>query len=225
MRYEIKGGDFPVVICYLEHGEQMVTEAGSMAWMSPNMEMQTSGGGLGKMFAKAISGEGLSRNIYTARGEGVIAFASSFPGRIMALEVRPGQAMILQKRSFLASEAGVTTGIHFKKSLGAGFFGGEGFVMQKLEGSGTAFVEIDGDLVEYDLQPGQQIIVSTGCLAGFTEGVQMDIRQVPGIKNVLLGGEGLFHTVLTGPGKVWLQTMPLATVANAIRPYIPTKKD
>ncbi|MBQ3588370.1 MAG: TIGR00266 family protein [Oscillospiraceae bacterium] len=220
MKYEIKGGAFPVVICTLENGEQMITEKGSMAWMSPNMKMDTRGGGLGKMFSKAFSGESMFQNIYTANGNGMIAFTSSFPGRIVPVEIGPGQEMILQKSAFLAAEAGVELNVHFNKKLGAGFFGGEGFIMQRLSGRGTAFVEIDGELIEYQLQAGQQIVVDTGNVAGFTPGVQMDIQQVPGLKNKLLGGEGLFNTVLTGPGRVWLQTMPVYSVAAAVRPFI-----
>lgn len=161
------------------------------------------------------------QNIYTAKGAGMIAFGSSFPGQIKAITISRGQEMILQKSAFLAAESGVELSIHFSRKLGAGFFGGEGFIMQRLSGNGVAFVEIDGDLIEYNLNPGQQIIVDTGNVAGFEPGVQMDIQQVPGIKNKLLGGEGLFNTVLTGPGKVWLQTMPISNVAMSIRPYIP----
>ena len=222
MRYEIKGGSFPVVVCQMESGEQMITEKGSMVWMSPNMQMDTRGGGLGKMFSKAFSGESMFQNIYTAKGAGMIAFGSSFPGQIKAVTIAPGREMILQKSAFLAAESGVELSIHFRKSLGTGFFGGEGFIMQRLSGSGTAFVEIDGSLMEYTLQSGQQIVVDTGNVAGFEPSVRMEIRQVPGLKNMLLGGEGLFNTILTGPGQVWLQTMPICNVASSIRPYIPT---
>ena len=222
MRYEIKGGSFPVVVCQLSGGEQMITEKGSMVWMSHNMQMETRGGGLGKMFSKAFAGESMFQNIYTARGDGMIAFGSSFPGQIKAVTIAPGREMILQKSAFLAAETGVELSVHFSKKLGAGFFGGEGFIMQRLSGSGTAFAEIDGELVEYELRPGEQLVVDTGNVAGFEPGVQMDIQQVPGLKNKLLGGEGLFNTVLTGPGRVWLQTMPISSVASAIRPFIPT---
>ena len=217
MRYEIKGGAFPVVVCELADGEQMITEKGSMVWMSPNMQMDTRGGGLGKMFSKAFSGESIFQNIYTARGAGMIAFGSSFPGQIKAVTIAPGQDMILQKTAFLAAEPGVELSIHFNKKLGTGLFGGEGFIMQRLSGSGVAFAEIDGELVEYE-----QIVADTGNVAGFTAGVKMEIQQVPGMKNKLLGGEGLFNTLLTGPGRVWLQTMPISSVAASIRPYIPT---
>ncbi len=222
MRYEIKGGAFPVVVCELADGEQMITEKGSMVWMSPNMQMDTRGGGLGKIFSKAFSGESMFQNIYTARGAGMIAFGSSFPGQIKAVTIAPGQDMILQKTAFLAAEPGVELSIHFNKKLGTGLFGGEGFIMQRLSGSGVAFAEIDGELVEYELREGQQIVVDTGNVAGFTAGVKMEIQQVPGMKNKLLGGEGLFNTLLTGPGRVWLQTMPISSVAASIRPYIPT---
>ena len=222
MRYEIKGGSFPVVVCELADGERMITEKGSMVWMSPNLQMETQGGGLGKMFSKAFSGESMFQNIYTAKGAGMITFGSSFPGRIVPVSISPGQEMILQKSAFLASEAGVELSIHFRKNLGAGLFGGEGFIMQRLSGSGVAFAEIDGDMVEYDLKPGQQLVVDTGNVAGFEPRVQMEIQQVPGIKNKFLGGEGLFNTLLTGPGRVWLQTMPICSIAASIRPYIPT---
>jgi uncharacterized protein (TIGR00266 family) len=193
-----------------------------MVWMSPNMQMDTCGGGLGKMFSKAFSGESIFQNIYTARGAGMIAFGSSFPGQIKAVTIAPGQDMILQKTAFLAAEPGVELSIHFNKKLGTGLFGGEGFIMQRLSGSGVAFAEIDGELVEYELREGQQIVADTGNVAGFTAGVKMEIQQVPGMKNKLLGGEGLFNTLLTGPGRVWLQTMPISSVAASIRPYIPT---
>lgn len=223
MRYEIKGGVFPIVVCYLEDGEQMITEKGSMVWQSPNVKMETSGGGLGKMFSKALSGESMFQNIYTAQGgAAMITFGSSFPGKILPIEIAPGKEIILQKKAFLASESGVKLDIHFNKKLGAGFFGGEGFIMQRLSGSGMAFAEINGELVEYDLAPGEEMIVDTGNVAGFEPGVSIDIRQVAGIKNKLLGGEGFFNTVLTGPGKIWLQTMPISGVAEAIRPFIPT---
>ena len=222
MKYEIKGGAFPVVVCELTDGERMITEKGSMVWMTPNMEMETTGGGIGKMFSKAFSGESMFQNIYTARGAGMITFGSSFPGKILPLQIAPGREMIVQKNAFLASEAGVELSIHFNKKLGAGFFAGEGFIMQRLSGSGMAFIEIDGELVEYDLAPGQKMVVDTGNVAGFEPTVDIQIQQVPGLKNKLLGGEGLFNTTLTGPGKIWLQTMPISNVAMAIRPFIPT---
>ena len=222
MKYEIKGGTFPVVICTLDGGEQMITEKGSMVWMSPNMSMETKGGGIGKMFSKAFSGESMFQNIYTANGNGMIAFGSSFPGKILPVEITPGKNFIVQKSGFLASEIGVDLSIFFNKKAGAGFFGREGFIMQKLSGNGIAFVEVDGDLVEYELQPGQEIIVDTGNVLGFDDTVSIDIQQVKGVKNIMFGGEGLFNTKLTGPGKIWLQTMPISGVAQALIPFMPT---
>ena len=221
MQYELKGGAFPVVVCRLNSGESMITEKGSVVWMTPNMEMTTTGGGgIGKMFSKALTGESMFQNIYTARGEGMITFGSSFPGQILPLEVTPGKSFILQKSAFLASEAGVQLSMHVNQKLGAGFFGGEGFIMQKLTGNGIAFAEVDGELVEYTLAPGEQMVVDTGYVMGFELSVSMDIQQVKGLKNMVLGGEGLFNTVLTGPGKIWLQTMPISGVAAAIQPFL-----
>ena len=223
MQYEIRGGQFPVVICTLAAGETMVTERGSMVWMTPNMTMETKGGGIGKMFSKAFSGESMFQNLYTAQGgPGMIAFGSSFPGKIMAIELAPGREFILQKRAFLASVASVQLDIHFNKRASVGIFGGEGFIMQRISGSGMVFAEIDGELVEYQLEPGQQMVVDTGNVAGFEPSVSIEIQQVPGIKNKVLGGEGLFNTILTGPGRIWLQTMPITSVAGAIQPYIVT---
>ena len=221
MQYELKGGAFPVVVCRLSSGESMITEKGSMVWMTPNMEMTTTGGGgIGKMLSKALTGESMFQNIYTARGEGMITFGSSFPGQILPLEVTPGKSFILQKSAFLASEAGVQLSMHVNQKLGAGFFGGEGFIMQKLTGNGIAFAEVDGELVEYTLAPGEQLVVDTGYVMGFELSVSMNIQQVKGLKNMVLGGEGLFNTVLTGPGKIWLQTMPISGVAAAIQPFL-----
>ena len=174
------------------------------------------------MFSRMFSGESMFQNIYTANGAGMITFGSSFPGKIIPLEIRPDNELILQKKSFLASEPGVELSIHFNKKLSTGFFGGEGFIMQRLSGHGIAFAEIDGELVEYELKGGEQLIVDTGNVAAFTKTMKMEIRQVPGLKNKLFGGEGLFNTVLTGPGKVWLQTMPISGVAAAITPYVPS---
>lgn len=225
MQYTILGNDLPVVTCNLAPGESMITERGSMAWMSPNMKMETAAGGLGKAFGRMFSGEAIFQNIYTAQGgPGMIAFASSFPGSIRAVQVAPGRDVIAQKAAFLASERSVELSVHFQKKLGAGFFGGEGFIMQRLSGSGIAFLEIDGAAIEYDLAPGQQMIVDTGYLAMMDATCSMDIQTVPGLKNKFFGGEGFFNTVITGPGRIVLQTMPISGVASAIRPFIPTGK-
>ena len=224
MRYEIKGETLPVVVCYLESGEKMITARGSMSWMSPNMEMQTtSNGGIGKVFGRAFSGEALFQNTYTAQGgNGMIAFASSFPGSIKAFQVSPGNEMIFQKSAFLAGEAGVELSIHFHKKVGSGLFGGEGFILQKVSGMGPDHAEHAGHVVEYELQPGQKIVTDSGHLAAMTPSCQMDIQTIKGLKNVVFGGEGLFNTVVTGPGRVWLQTMPISNVAGALRPFFPS---
>lgn len=223
MRYEVKGTPLPVVECTLENGESMICEGGAMSWMSANMQMETSGGGLGKLFSKALMGEKLFHNRYTAKGgQGLIAFASSFPGNIVPIEIRPGQEVICQKTAFLAATEGVEISIHFQKKLGAGFFGGEGFIMQKLSGTGLAFIEIDGSAVEKVLGPREQIVIDTGYLAMMDSSCSMDVVTVKGVKNMFLGGEGMFNTVVTGPGKVTLQTMPACKVAGAVIPYIPT---
>ena len=224
MQYEIKGGSYPVVVCELKSGEKMITEKGSMVWMSPNMEMRTSAGGFGKAFGRMFSGESMFQNFYTAKdGPGMIAFASSFPGAILPVEITPDKPIVAQKSAFLASEQGVELSVFFQKKLGAGFFGGEGFIMQQLSGRGMAFLEIDGYGVEYTLSPGQQMVIDTGNLAMMDATCTIDIQSVKGVKNVLFGGEGLFHTVVTGPGRILLQTMPMSAFAGAIASVLPTK--
>lgn len=225
MRYSIKGEPTPVVVCELENGESMTTERGSMVWMSPNMEMQTSAGGsVGKVFGRLLSGESIFQNIYTARGgPGMIAFASSFPGTIRAVRITPDRPVVVQKSAFLAAEPGVELSVFFQNKVGAGFFGGEGFIMQKLSGNGMAFIEIDGHGEEYSLAPGQQMIVDTGNLAMMDATCSLDIRTVKGVKNMFFGGEGVFNTVVTGPGNVILQTMPINALAAAIAAVLPNK--
>ncbi len=223
MKYTIQGEPLPVVICELEAGEKMITESGSMSWMSPNMNMETTGGGMGKVLGRMFSGERMFQNIYTAvGGRGTIAFASSFPGSIRAVEITPDRPLIAQKASFLAATEGVELSVHFQKKLGTGFFGGEGFIMQKLSGRGIAFLEIDGSAVEYELGNGQSMLVDTGYLACCDASVKIDIQAVKGVKNVLFGGEGFFNTVVTGPGKVTLQSMPISQFSNLIAAHIPS---
>lgn len=225
MRYSIEGAPLPVVVCELEGGETMITESGAMSWMSPNMKMETKGGGIGKMFGRMLSGESMFLNLYTAMGGvGTIAFASSFPGDIVAMEITPDKPMVCQKSAFLASTQGVELSVFFQKRVASGLFGGEGFIMQKLSGNGTAFVEFDGSIKEYNLQPGQSIVVDTGYLAAMDATCSIEIKSVPGLKNMVFGGEGVFNTVVTGPGRVFLQTMPICQMAGSIRPFIATGK-
>ncbi|MBR0133521.1 MAG: TIGR00266 family protein [Lachnospiraceae bacterium] len=223
MRYSIEGEPLPVVICELESGETMITEKGAMSWMTPNMKMETVGGGVGKMFGRAFSGESMFQNRYTANGNGMIAFASSFPGSIRAFEIGPGKEIVCQKSAFLASTSGVELSVFFNKKVGSGLFGGEGFIMQKLSGQGIAFVEIDGYVKEYTLEAGQELQIDTGYLAAMDVSVKMDIVSVAGLKNKLFGGEGFFNTRVTGPGRVWIQTMPASQMASALLPFIPNR--
>lgn len=195
-----------------------------MSWMTPNMRMETtSNGGIGKALGRMLAGESIFQNRYTAEGgEGMIAFASSFPGTILPVEITPDRPVIVQKSAFLAGVESVDISLFLQKKLGAGFFGGEGFIMQKLSGKGIVFVEIDGSTVEYDLAPGQQMIVDTGYLAMMDATCSMDITAVKGAKNMFFGGEGAFNTVITGPGKIVLQTMPVNSVAGALIPFMPS---
>lgn len=223
IKYEIEGGSLPVVICYPEMGQTLCTQSGAMSWMSPNMQIQTnSGGGIKKALGRLFSGDSIFMNEYTPQGgNGMIAFASSFPGSIIPFEITNGNGIIVQKSGFLAMEKGLDLSVFFQKSLGRGFFGGEGFIMQRISGEGTAFVEIDGYCKEYTLAAGESIIVDTGYLAAMSETCTMDIQTVKGIKNALFGGEGLFNTRITGPGKVYIQSMPIINTAQRLIPYLP----
>lgn len=222
MRYEIKGTPLPVLIMNLEAGEAIKTEQGAMSWMSPNMEMSTNaGGGIGKAFGRMFSGESMFQNVYTCRGgDGLLACASSFPGEILPIQVNAECTIAAQKSAFLACESGVEMSIHFQKKGLAGFFGGEGFILQKFTGNGIVFLEIDGSVIEYTLAAGQSLIVDTGILAAMDLSVSVDIQSVKGVGNALFGGEGFFNTVLTGPGRIWLQTMPKSTLAQAVAPSV-----
>ena len=224
MKYEVKGEPMPVVICTLEAGEKMITESGSMVWMSPNMLMETSAGGVGKAFGRLFSGENIFQNIYTAQGgPGLIAFGSSFPGSIRAIEITPDKPVVCQKSAFLAATDGVQLSVFFQNKALTGFFGGEGFIMQKLSGRGLAFIEIDGSAVEYRLEAGQRLIVDTGNVAMVDSTVSIDIQRVKGAKNIIFGGEGLFNTVVTGPGNIILQTMPMSNFVSTIASMLPSK--
>ena len=224
IKYEIEGGSLPVVICYPEQGETLCTQSGAMSWMRPNMHMSTtSGGGVKKAIGRFFAGESLFLNEYTCSGgQGVIAFATTLPGKIIPFEVAPGNGIIIQKNAFLAMEKGLDLSIHFQKKFASGFFGGEGFVMQRVSGNGIVFLEIDGYCKEYELQAGEQIIVDSGYLAAMSESCSMEIQSTGGLKNALFGGEGFFHTVISGPGKVYVQSMPATAIARRLMPFMPT---
>ena len=224
LKYEIEGGNLPVVICYPEAGQTLCTQSGAMSWMSPNMNMQTnSGGGFKKAMGRFLAGDSIFLNEYTpVGGQGMIAFASSFPGTIIPFNITPGNGIIVQKSGFLAMEKGLDLSMHFQRKVGAGFFGGEGFIMQKITGDGLAFIEIDGHCKEYELKAGESIIVDTGYLAAMSESCDMEIVSVKGIKNAFLGGEGFFNTRITGPGKVYIQSMPVINTAARLAAYLPS---
>ena len=224
MKYNYITGATPAVTCELSLGEAMITQSGAMAWMSPNMDMQTGAGGFGKAFGRLFSGESIFLNSYSpVGGSGSITFAASFPGTIRAVEITPDKPLIIQKSAFIAATSGVELSVHFQKKMGVGFFGGEGFIMQKLSGRGLAFIEIDGEAGDYDLRPGEQLVLDTGYLAAMDATCDMDVRSVRGVKNALFGGEGLFHTVVTGPGHVVVQTMSVVQFVAKIAAMVPSK--
>lgn len=219
MEYQIIGTTLQAAILELDPGETVYSEAGGMSWMSGNIQMSTNrrGGGLGGMFQRALTGESLFLNEFTSQGgKGIVAFASDFPGKIVPVALSPGQDMIVQRESFLCAEKTVNMAVHFRRKLGAGLFGGEGFILQKLEGQGLAFVHAGGTIVARELAAGETLRVDTGCLVAFEPRVTYDIQWIGGLKSALFGGEGLFFATLTGPGKIWLQSLPFARLARRI---------
>ena len=223
MKYEIIGGQLPAVVCKLDRGEKMFTESGGMCWMEEGFSMDSNTrGGLLKGLGRAMSGESIFLTTYTSSHDHAeIAFGSSFPGKILPVTLHDGKTLIVQKNAFLAAEDGVNLQAHFRKKLGPGFFGGEGFVLQKLTGNGTAFLEIDGDIIEKTLAPGETLQVDQGYIAGFEESVHFDITTVKGLKNKFFSGEGMFLATLSGPGKIWLQTMPFSVLADRVISLVP----
>ena len=216
MEYQILGGSFPVVSCSLQAGEGMRCQSGSMTWMDPSVKMETKAGGIGKMLGRVFSGENLVENRYVASSAGEVAFGASFPGEIRAIELSGGRSVIAQKGSFLACTDGVETSIFFQKKLTGALFGGEGFIMQQYSGSGTVFIEIGGGTQEFVLEAGQQKIIDTGYLVCMDDTCSLDIQTVGSVTNALFGGEGIFNTVITGPGRIILQTMPENTLTMKI---------
>lgn len=221
MQYVIDGESLPVLKVRLEQGESVECEAGAMAWMDDEIEMQTSAGGIGKMLGRMLTKENAFMNTYYAKQAGEIAFASKFPGSIRAIEVKPGDGVIVQKGSFLASFGNINSEVYIQQKLGRGLFGGEGFLMRKFTGEGIVFLEIDGSAHEYDIPAGDCKIIDTGYVACMSENCRMEVKTVSGVTNVLFGGEGLFNTVVYGPGKVTLQSMPIASTAAQLYQYMP----
>lgn len=221
MRYKIDGDNLPVLKILLEPGEAIECESGAMSWMDDEIQMQTSAGGIGKMFGRMLTNEHAFTNTYIANRQGEIAFSSRFPGSIRAVEVTPGNGIVVQKGSFLASFGNITNEVYIQKRLGGGLFGGEGFLMRRFTGNGIVFLEIDGSAHDYEIPAGDCKIVDTGYVAAMSESCKMEIRTISGVTNVLFGGEGLFNTVVYGPGKVILQSMPISSTAMHLYNYMP----
>lgn len=225
MEYKIRGSIMQVVDVELSAGESVYTESGGMVWMSPNISMETNTkGGLMKGLGRMLAGESLFMTTYTCTGgKGLIAFANEFPGKVVELDLKEGEELIAQKDAFMFAETSVAMAMHFRKKLGAGLFGGEGFIMQKLTGPGKAFLELGGEITEYTLNEGQVLRVDPGHIGAFEPSVGFDVSMVSGVKNMFFGGEGLFLAQLNGPGKVWLQSMTVNNLASRIISSMPGK--
>jgi uncharacterized protein (AIM24 family) len=223
---KITGETLPVLEIGLEAGDKIVAEPGEFSWMTQTVQMNTTpmaagAKGLFGVLGRALSGGGLFMTEFTAQGgPGLVAFAAKVPGRIMELDVAPGHGYLIHRHGFLCATAGVELGIGFQRSLGAGIFGGDGFIMQRLSGSCTAWVELGGEVITYDLAPGEMLQVHPGHVGMFTESINFDVTLLPGIGNMFFGGDGLFVARLVGPGKVWLQSLTLPNLAHAISPYL-----
>jgi len=222
--FQIVGSVMQALMVRLSQGQAFYSESGSLSWMTDGVRMDTNlgGGGLFGAISRVVTGESLFVVNYTADGDNqLVTFSSDFPGKIIPVHLTQGQSMIAQKDTLLVAEKSVNMSIALQRRLGAGIFGGEGFILQRFDGPGTFFASLDGEIVEYTLAPGQRLLVDTGHVAMFEPTISYDIQIVKGIKNILFGGEGLFFVSLTEPGRVWLQTMPLTKLAGAIRQYLP----
>jgi uncharacterized protein (TIGR00266 family) len=225
MRYEIYGTLLQAVDVYLTRGESVYTESGGMAWMRGNVEMSTgTKGGLMAGLGRKLAGESLFMTTYTCRSdEGLVVFTPEAPGKVLDFQLAAGQSLICQKDAFMAAESSVKLEMHFRRKLGAGLFGGEGFILQKVTGPGTVFLEVPGEVREYTLAPGEVMQVDPGHIALFEPTVSYDITTVKGMTNILFSGEGLFLAKLSGPGRLWLQTLPLSNLAGKLARYMPSK--
>ena len=229
MNHRILGTTLPVLELQLQPGESVVSVSGELSWMSQSIDMHTSaglgggGGGLMGIFKRVAGGGSLFMTEYTAQGSpGLLAFATRVPGHILPIEVSPTQVFMIHRHGFLCGTRGVEVTVGFQQSLGAGIFGGDGFLLQKVVGQGQAWVELDGEVVPYDLGPGETLRVHPGHVGMFEAGVNFSITRIPGIRNMLFGGDGIFLAALTGPGRIWLQSLPLANLAHALSPYLNT---
>ncbi len=221
MKYQITGDSLPVLKIWLSQGESIRCQSGGMSWMDNEIEMKTEFGGVGKMFGRMVNRESLALNEYTAKKDGEIAFASTFPGSIIAVPLKDGQSIIAQKSAFLAMFGKIESTVFFQKRMGSVFFGGEGFIMQQFTGNGIVFLEVDGSAHEYTIDKGDQMILDTGHLVMMDATCTIDIQRIKGVKNVLFGGEGLFNTVVSGPGKIVVQSMPASTTAMMLYSLMP----
>lgn len=223
MQYEIKGSTMPALEITLARGEAVFTEIAGMSWMTDGINMTTgTRGGLGKIIGRAIAGESMFLTTFKSDADGSrVAFTPDVPGQIVPVALAEGQSIIAQRDAFMCAQDSVKVEVHFRRKLGVGFFGGEGFVMQRLTGPGTMFAEIGGEVVEYELQRGETLRVNPGYVAMHEPSVDYDISMVRGVRNLFFGGEGVFTAELKGPGRVWLQTMPLRNLAESIMRYLP----
>jgi len=226
IKYQIRGANLPVLDMQLKEGESVFTEAGGMAWMTENISMKSGmKGGLKNSLKKMLSGESLFMVDYTCdESMGSIAFCTEFPGKILPFKLKENESLICQRDAFMVAETSVNLEMEFTKKIGVGFFGGEGFFLQKITGPGKAFLEISGEVTEYELDKGKKLKIDPGYIAAFEPTVNYHIDRVKGFKNILFGGEGLFLATLEGPGKVWLQSMPLANLAWRLSAYLPTRE-
>lgn len=228
MQSRIQGTTMPVLDVQLEPNEGVFSESGELSWMTPNVQMTThtqmgGGGGLFGILKRVAGGGSLFMTEYRAMGStGVVSFATKVPGHIVPVEVGPGQEYMVHRHGFLCATPQVTISVGFQQSLGAGIFGGSGFLLQKIGGMGTAWLELSGELITKTLAPGETLLVHPGHVGAFQGSVSFQITTVPGIKNMIFGGDGIFLAVLTGPGQIWLQTLPISRLAHQIAEYLPS---
>jgi uncharacterized protein (TIGR00266 family) len=225
MNHRVIGTTLPVLEFQLQPGESVVAVSGELSWMSSSIQLKTGaqhgGGGLLGAFKRVAGGGSLFMTEYWAQGEpGLLAFATRVPGHILPVEVRSNQTYMLHRHGFLCSTPGVDLSVGFQQSLGAGIFGGDGFLLQKVAGACEAWIELDGEVVTYDLRHGETMRVHPGHVGMFEATVQFQITRIQGIRNMLFGGDGIFLAALTGPGRIWLQSLPLSNLAHALRPYL-----
>ncbi|MEI9892652.1 MAG: TIGR00266 family protein [Chthoniobacter sp.] len=229
MRHEIIGTTMPVLSITLEGGERVIAVSGELSWMTSTIRMNTTtgaggGGGLFGVLKRVVGGGSLFMTEYHAEGAtGVVAFATKLPGHILPIEVAPGRTYMIHRHGFLCGTSGIELGAGFQQSLGAGVFGGAGFILQRMSGAGTAWIELGGEIVTYDLAAGETMRVHPGHVGMFEDSVNFEITRIKGIANMLFGGDGIFLAALTGPGRIWLQTLTVSNLAHAISPFLPAK--